>query len=65
MEDKEIKFEECMNKLNSIVDQISKETLSLDESIKLYEEGKKLIALMEEKLKEAEEKVESIIEINK
>ena len=40
MEEKEIKFEECMKRLEEIVDSISKETLPLDESLKLYEEGK-------------------------
>ncbi len=63
MEENEIKFEECMKRLEEIVDSISKETLPLDESLKLYEEGKQLIAKMERQLTEAEEKVEKIIDI--
>ncbi len=58
-------FEEKLNRLNEIVSLIEQATLPLDENIKLYQEGKELIASMEKELSEAEEKVEKIVNINK
>ncbi len=58
-------FEEKLNRLNEIVSLIEQATLPLDENIKLYQEGKELIASMEKELSEAEEKVEKIVSINK
>lgn len=65
MSEEKINFEASLNRLNEIVNKIQDETLSLDESIALYEEGKKLIALLKDELAEAENKVEKIIEANK
>ena len=39
MSEKEINFEEQLNRLKEIVSLIEQKDLSLDESIKLYEEG--------------------------
>lgn len=50
-------FESKLARLNEIVSQIEKETLPLDASIKLYEEGLKLIKELEATLLEAEKKV--------
>lgn len=64
-EEKKVDFEKELNRLNEIVNRIQDDALPLDESLKLYEEGNKIIALLEGELKKAEEKVENIVEINK
>ena len=58
-------FEEKLTRLNEIVSSIENEDLPLDEGIKLYEEGMKLIASIEKELSEAEQKIEKIVSINK
>ena len=65
MSEEKRSFEEKLNRLNEIVSLIEQATLPLDENIKLYQEGKELIASMEKELSEAEEKVEKIVSINK
>ena len=50
-------FEEAMKKLDGIAVELGKESISLDESLKLYEEGVKLVRLCNEKLTSAERKV--------
>lgn len=57
MANEKINFEKSLARLQEIVDKIEKETLPLEESIKLYEEGKKLISVLEKTLKEAEAKI--------
>lgn len=61
MEDK-VKFEDKLNRLDDIVDKMSNDSLSLDDSLALYEEGNKIIKDLEKALKEAEDKIEKIIE---
>lgn len=61
----EVNFEKELNRLKEIVSLIQQKELSLDESLKLYEEGNKIVKLLNEELKKAEEKVEKIIEIEK
>ena len=39
MKEKELNFEELMQKLESITNKLEKESLSLDESVKLFEEA--------------------------
>ena len=65
MAEKKYDFEKELNRLKEIVEAIQDESLPLDESIKLYEEGNKIIALLKELLKEAEEKAENIVSIEK
>ena len=65
MSEERIDFEKELNRLNEIVNRIQDESLPLDESVKLYEEGNKIIKLLEAELKKAEDKVEKIVEINK
>ena len=50
-------FEQRLARLSEIVAKIEGETLSLDEAMKCFEEGNKLIASLETEFKEAEEKV--------
>ena len=56
----ELKFEDKMNRLNEIVDLLEKGEVSLDESIKLYEEGLKLSKSLKEELKTFEDKLNEI-----
>ena len=61
----EVNFEKELNRLKEIVSLIQQKELSLDESLKLYEEGNKIVKRLNEELKKAEEKVEKVIEIEK
>ena len=63
--EKEFDFEKELNKLKDIVNKIQDSDVSLDESLKLYEEGNRIIAELSEELKKAEDKVEKVIEANK
>lgn len=63
MSEKKIDFAKEIARLDEIVDEVSSKALPLDESLKLYEEGIKIIKVLEEALKEAEAKVEKIIDI--
>ena len=60
MADEKIDFEKSLKRLEEIIAKVEGETLPLEESLKLYEEGKKLIASLEKTLKEAERKVEEL-----
>jgi len=53
-------FEEAIKELESVVGQLERGDVALEESIALYERGAKLKARCEAKLKEAEEKVAKI-----
>ena len=57
-----MKFEEKLKRLDEIVDTMSNKSLPLEDSLALYEEGNKIIKDLEEALKEAENKIEKIIE---
>ena len=63
MSEKKIDFEKQIKRLEEIVDNVSNKALSLDESLKLYEEGTRIIKDLETALKKAEEKVEEIITV--
>jgi exodeoxyribonuclease VII small subunit len=54
-------FEESLKKLESIVDKLEKGDLSLEESLKLFEEGVGLSATCKKELEEAEGKVQMLI----
>ena len=60
MEEKKLDFEKSLKRLDEIVNKIERETLPLEESLKLYEEGRKLITSLESALKEAEKKIEDL-----
>ena len=55
--DNKISFEEAFAKLQEISDKIEKESLTLDESIALFEEGVKLSAYCSKILEEAKQKI--------
>ena len=60
MPENKIDFEKSLKRLDEIVNKIENETLPLEECLKLYEEGKKLISALESALKDAEKKIEKI-----
>ena len=53
----EIKFEDAFEKLEGIMEKLESGELPLDEQLKKYEEGVKLIRLLSEKLDSAKKKV--------
>jgi exodeoxyribonuclease VII small subunit len=54
---KEPSFEEALDKLEQIVEELEEGNLSLEETLKKFEEGIKLSRLCEKKLKGAQKKV--------
>jgi exodeoxyribonuclease VII small subunit len=54
-------FEESLKKLETIVDQLEKGDLPLEESLKLFEEGVSLSAVCKQELDAAEGKVQVLI----
>lgn len=57
MADNKMSFEQALEKLESIVEALEKGDVALDESMKLFEEGTKLVGICNTMLKEAEQKV--------
>lgn len=53
----ELTYEKAMTRLEEIVSLLEKNDVSLDDSIKLFEEGTKLTAFCSEKLKNAKAKI--------
>lgn len=60
----ELTYEEAIKRLEEIVELLEKNEVSLDESMKLFEEGTKLTAFCTEKLKSAEQKITVITKEN-
>jgi exodeoxyribonuclease VII small subunit len=61
VEKKELKFEEALEKLEKIVEDLEGEGLSLEESMKRYEEGVRLSKLCSKRLEEAKKKIELLL----
>jgi exodeoxyribonuclease VII small subunit len=55
------RFEDALNKLEKIVSQLEKGDISLEESLKLFEEGIRLSRFCNQKLDEAQKKVEILL----
>lgn len=53
----ELTYEKAMNRLEEIVSLLEKNDVSLDDSVKLFEEGTRLTAFCSEKLKNAKAKI--------
>lgn len=53
----ETKFEDAMKRLEEIVQSLDSGDLSLEDSLKIFEEGMKLVGFCNAKLDEAEKKV--------
>lgn len=54
-------FEEMMSELENIVQKLDNETVSLEESLELYQRGMKLSASCEDTLKNAKKKVNEMV----
>ena len=54
---KDIDFETAMKRIDEITSRLEDNTLKLDESLALYEEGVKLVAFCRAKLDEAQQKI--------
>lgn len=54
-------FEESLKKLETIVEQLEKGDLPLEESLKLFEQGVELSAVCKKELDEAEGKVQMLV----
>lgn len=59
--EEEKNFEARLARLNEIVTTIESETLPLEKSLALFEEGKKLIESLQKELGDAEKKVEEFL----
>uniref|UniRef100_A0A831TZE3 Exodeoxyribonuclease 7 small subunit n=1 Tax=Geobacter metallireducens TaxID=28232 RepID=A0A831TZE3_GEOME len=55
------KFETALKKLEEVVNRLESGDLSLDDSLKAFEEGVKMAAFCAKKLDEAEKKVEILL----
>ena len=61
-EKERLSFEKALARLETIVEKLDDESLSLEESIELYEEGIKLSKECTETLEEAELRIENVNE---
>ncbi|MFA5670311.1 MAG: exodeoxyribonuclease VII small subunit [Balneolaceae bacterium] len=57
-------FEEALKELESIVSQLEDESITLEDSVALYERGVKLSAFCSEVLNKAELRIEQVNEAN-
>ena len=55
------RFEEALNKLEGIVSKLEEGNIPLEESLKLFEEGIRLSRFCNQKLEEAEKRVEILL----
>ena len=60
-EEKEITFEDAMKKLETIAETLGEGNLSLEDSLKMFEEGMELCKFCNTKLDEAGYKVEKLM----
>ncbi|MHC1610398.1 MAG: exodeoxyribonuclease VII small subunit [Candidatus Methanospirareceae archaeon] len=61
-EGEEITFEDAMKRLEEIVEALGEGNLSLEDSMKIFQEGMELCKICNKKLDEAEYKVEKVME---
>ncbi len=64
MPKKEISFEEAIEKLEEIVNSLESGSFPLEESLKLYEEGVKLVNLCNKKITNVEKSVKILLNSN-
>lgn len=62
--EKEKSFEELIDELENIADLLESDKLNLDESMKEFEKGMKISKLCNEKLENAEKKINILLEKN-
>ena len=58
------KFEECLERLEKIVDELEKSDVPLEQALALFEEGTRLSFTCKKQLEEAEGKVEILLKNN-
>ncbi|SMO57624.1 exodeoxyribonuclease VII small subunit [Gracilimonas mengyeensis] len=63
-EKERLSFEEALKQLESIVNQLEQDDITLEDSVKLYEEGVKLSRFCTETLEQAELRIEQVNEAN-
>ena len=63
-EKERLSFEEALKELESIVQKLEQEDITLEDSVKLYEEGVKLSRFCTETLEQAELRIEQVNEAN-
>jgi exodeoxyribonuclease VII small subunit len=61
MADKTVDFEKSLERLEAIVEEMESGDLSLEQMIKHFEEGSKLVTLCSGKLNEVEQKIEKLV----
>jgi exodeoxyribonuclease VII small subunit len=61
MAEKTVDFEKSLARLEAIVDEMENGDLSLEQMIKHFEEGSKLVTLCSGKLNEVEQKIEKLV----
>ncbi len=57
----EMTYEKAISRLEEIVTALEKNEVSLDESLKLFEEGTKLTAFCADKIKNAQQKITELV----
>jgi exodeoxyribonuclease VII small subunit len=57
-----MRFEDALRRANQIVDQLEGDTLELDQSLALFEEGVQLLRAAEERLNRAQERIQVLSE---
>lgn len=58
------RFEDCLQRLEQIVDELEKGNVPLEQALKLFEEGVQLSSSCRKELEEAEGKVEILLKQN-
>lgn len=58
------KFEDCLQRLEKIVDELDRGDIALEQALKLFEEGVQLSNSCRKELEEAEGKVEILLKQN-
>lgn len=56
-----LSFEAAFSRLEEILERLNTGTISLDDSLKLYEEADQLIAICNKRLNDAERKIEILV----
>jgi len=61
MAEKTVDFEKSLERLETLVEEMESGKLSLEQMIKHFEEGSKLVTLCSGKLNEVEQKIEKLV----
>jgi exodeoxyribonuclease VII small subunit len=61
MAEKPVDFEKALERLEAIVEEMESGDLALEQMIKHFEEGSKLVTLCSAKLNEVEQKIEKLV----